>query len=210
MSAPQGDTEVVIVTKETTGSKDRYNETSYIDGFTRETALVNACKSGDLARVKELLAMGISINCLDVNSHTPLIGATYKGHPEIVSYLLEAKANPNQSERYSGGTAAHKAASYGATKILGLLIQAGADVNATERPPSRATPLHAAVRAGHLACCEVLVRAKASPYTENDNGDTPLSWAEEAERDDMVELFLTVPPPEDTPRKSSGFFGCCD
>jgi ankyrin repeat protein len=124
--------------------------------------------------------------------------------------LLLHFSQPNQSERYSGGTAAHKAASYGATKILGLLIQAGADVNATERPPSRATPLHAAVRAGHLACCEVLVRAKASPYTENDNGDTPLSWAEEAERDDMVELFLTVPPPEDTPRKSSGFFGCCD
>ncbi len=94
--------------------------------------------------MKNLLNQGISINCLDVNSHTPLIGATIRRQVPAVRFLLANKANPDQAERYSGGTALHKAAAYGASDVLQLLIAAGADVGVRERPPSRATPLHGA------------------------------------------------------------------
>lgn len=94
--------------------------------------------------------------------------------------------------------------------MLSLLIAHGADVAATERPPSRATPLHSAARAGSLECCQLLVKAGANPYARNDAGESPMEIAEEAEREDIVAVFKTVPKPVEERAVLKGFFGCCD
>ena len=50
---------------------------------------------GHINMVKLLLDNGASVNGVSKKGMTPLMSATVKNHDEIVSLLLERKANPN-------------------------------------------------------------------------------------------------------------------
>ena len=76
----------------------------------------------------------------------------------------------------SGGfTALHRAAADGATALIGLLLQAGADPNA--RSNYGETPLHSAVAANHPEAAALLLSRGADPNIALPIGLTPLHWA---------------------------------
>ena len=54
--------------------------------------LHEACKSGDLDRVKELVRAGVSVNHIDENGQTPLDHAEMGNHTDIVRFLEEKGA----------------------------------------------------------------------------------------------------------------------
>jgi ankyrin repeat protein len=67
----------------------------------KEKALFAAVRKNDAAKVKELIAQGVNVNCLETPKRafefdiTPLHEAAYNQNPDITRMLLEAGANPN-------------------------------------------------------------------------------------------------------------------
>ncbi len=57
--------------------------------------LYDACKKGNLADVKRLVAAGAGVNAI-VKSFTALCVASRHGHVEIVRFLLDSGANVDQ------------------------------------------------------------------------------------------------------------------
>ncbi|XP_053094594.1 poly [ADP-ribose] polymerase tankyrase-2-like isoform X3 [Pangasianodon hypophthalmus] len=138
--------------------------------------LFEACRSGELERVKKLL------NAENVNSRdtagrksTPLHFAAGFGRRDVVSYLLQYGANVHA--RDDGGLISlHNACSFGHAEVVNLLLQHGADPNS--RDNWNYTPLHEAAIKGKIDVCIVLLQHGAEPSIRNTDGRTALDLAE--------------------------------
>jgi ankyrin repeat protein len=112
--------------------------------------IIKAAKSGDVLRIKELLAADSAlINARDKDGSTPLHCATWKGQQEVVALLLEggADVNAHNSNEHWGTTPLHAAAHANQAAIAQLLIDHGADLNAKDmegRTPMFHTTFHEA------------------------------------------------------------------
>ena len=105
--------------------------------------IIKAAKAGDLAKARALLESdGDLVNALDTDGSTPLHCATWKGHTEMVAFLLKAGADVNAHNRneHWGTTPLHAAAHSNQTAIAQLLIDNGAEVNAHDL--NGKTPMH--------------------------------------------------------------------
>lgn len=105
--------------------------------------IIRAAKSGDLAKLKGLLATDAGlVNAHDTDGSTPLHCATWKGHLETVAVLLSAGANVNAQNinEHWGTTPLHAAAHANQAAIAKLLIEHGADLNAKDL--NGKTPMH--------------------------------------------------------------------
>jgi len=101
-----------------------------------EKEIIKSAKSGQVARVKELLATDNSlINARDKDGSTPLHCAVWKGQEPVVALLLDAGAyvNAHNENDHWGTTPLHAAAHANQAAIAQLLIAHGADVNAKDR-----------------------------------------------------------------------------
>jgi ankyrin repeat protein len=58
--------------------------------------LINAAFDGDIERVKELLAAGVPIGARDGSNHTALHAAVENLREEMVEFLLQNGADPNE------------------------------------------------------------------------------------------------------------------
>jgi len=97
--------------------------------------IIKAAKAGDLAKVQALLASDITlIHARDKDESTPLHCAAWKGHPEVVAFLLSAGANANakNTNDHWGTTPLHAAAHANQAAIVDLLIGQGAELNAED------------------------------------------------------------------------------
>ncbi|MCG8585185.1 MAG: ankyrin repeat domain-containing protein [Pirellulales bacterium] len=70
--------------------------------------------------------------------------------------------------------------------MIGLLIQLGGDVNATDR--SGQTPLHVAAHAGSPKVAQVLMDALSDIHAKDDRGRTPLDVAQEFRLDQLTDI----------------------
>ncbi|CAL1278944.1 unnamed protein product [Larinioides sclopetarius] len=100
------------------------NQTFY--GF---TALHLAAANGHLNIVKSLLEKGVDVNFKSDMDYVPLHSAASGGYSEIVKFLREG-ANVN-AQNVQGLTPLHLAVDSGDVATIGILLQNGAEVNAT-------------------------------------------------------------------------------
>ncbi|XP_060795531.1 poly [ADP-ribose] polymerase tankyrase-2-like isoform X2 [Neoarius graeffei] len=138
--------------------------------------LFEACRSGELERVKKLLTAD-SVNSRDTagRKSTPLHFAAGFGRRDVVSYLLQHGANVHA--RDDGGLISlHNACSFGHAEVVNLLLQHGADPNS--RDNWNYTPLHEAAIKGKIDVCIVLLQHGAEPSIRNTDGRTALDLAE--------------------------------
>ena len=92
------------------------------------TPLMYAALTGDVDQVKKLLQQGADVNAVGDYGQTALISAA-RGSAAVVQLLLDKGAKVNAGDK-SGWTPLMSAARFGTAETMGLLINAGADVNA--------------------------------------------------------------------------------
>lgn len=163
--------------------------------------LFDAAKTGELARVREILSRAPQLrNARLENGDTPLMAALYRGQADVVRLLIELGADldvfaaaatgrrdelirglqsgdPAAAYSYDGWTALHLAAFFGHTAAARILLEAGADVNAVSRNSLANTPLHAATAGKHVDVAVLLLDSGASGRAVDAGGYTPLQIA---------------------------------
>lgn len=139
---------------------------------------------GDKKVVGLLVNAGAVVDVLEGESGTPLQAAAAGGHGGVLELLLKAGANVNvkhpfrlhvevdlRNISYGTGagvmceTALQAACVKGDERVAGLLVSAGAAVDASGGECG--TPLQAAVAGGHRGVIELLLKANADTNVEN-------------------------------------------
>uniref|UniRef100_A0A803SSH6 Ankyrin repeat and KH domain containing 1 n=1 Tax=Anolis carolinensis TaxID=28377 RepID=A0A803SSH6_ANOCA len=152
--------------------------------------LMLAAMNGHVPAVKLLLDMGSDINAqIETNRNTALTLACFQGRAEVVSLLLDRKANVEHRAK-TGLTPLMEAASGGYAEVGRVLLDKGADVNAPPVPSSRDTALTIAADKGHYKFCELLINRGAHIDVRNKKGNTPLWLAANGGHLDVVQLLV--------------------
>ncbi len=148
-----------------------------------------------------LKAHGVPPKDINAQNHmgwTPLVYACRGDngeHPEEILRLLELGADIN-IQNYKGKTGLHCAAKAGFLKVINLLMEKGANLDATDN--NGETPLFEAIRSTikssekQRAALEALLVKGADPNVKNRKGLTPLQVAQRMRRVDagkIVELL---------------------
>lgn len=117
---------------------------------------IKAAKQGDLAKLSTLLNSDPALlRASDTDGSTALHCAAWKGHLQVVQFLLQAGADVNAQNNndHWGTTPLHAAAHANQTAIAQLLLDAGADVHAKDmngKTPLEHTTFHKATAAAKL------------------------------------------------------------
>ena len=118
----------------------------------------------------------------------PVADAAMRQDTDAVRALLASGADVNAAQG-DGMTGLHWAARLGATEIVRLLLDAGADRGMTTRLGDH-TPLHVASRAGQPSTVSVLLDAGADPNARTTTGATPLHFAATAGNVDTLTTLI--------------------
>jgi cytohesin len=138
---------------------------------------------GDHRREAEaLIAQGENVNAQDKFGHTPLFFARSAYMAQV---LISAGADVN-ARRNDEGTPLHRAARSGLRSVAKILIQSGANINASQKG---STPLHTAASHGRWSVAELLISNSADVNAVDSFGQTPLELAESARHQDVAELL---------------------
>jgi ankyrin repeat protein len=160
--------------------------------------LLKAIGAGDIQEVGKLLDARTDVNGHGPYGITPLEKAISRRDStadeisatnEIVALLLDRSADPNlRSDPELHQTPLHPAAYAGLTAIVGLLVKAGADIDARDLKGS--TPLREAAYKGRTEVASLLLDAGADVNAQDREQRTPLHWAAERGRTELAALLL--------------------
>ena len=122
------------------------------------------------------IAVVLLMGCGPLQSNAmSLHRAAEEGDIEAVKKHLAAGANKNVRAGKWRDTPLHRAAFWGYTEVVELLINNEVDVNAKDK--YGCTPLHDAAEYSHLEIAEMLINRAPDMNALANNGDTPLDLA---------------------------------
>jgi ankyrin repeat protein len=181
------------------------------------TEFFDSVRTGRVARLRKLLdAQPELLRAVDSNGETPVLEALYYGQPGALEVLLEHNRELDIFEAAALGRASrigalleldpglldmrspdgyaplHLAAFFGRTDAVRLLLERGADAQATAVNPRRTTPLHAAAGRGHVDTARLLLDRGANPNVADINGDTPLHLAARSHDGAMQRMLIAA------------------
>lgn len=159
----------------------------------RFDTFVNACNSGNTEYVTRILQLtnGIHINN---DAYIPLMRACRDGNTGIVQTLLNYGANVNLQNIYDNTTLIMVASEFNCIKIVELLLENDANVNAQDQSGWTAL-MHAAFN-GNAKIVQMLLNNGANIDLSNNYGDTALALAINNGRQQIIELLVqaqTIP-----------------
>lgn len=129
-----------------------------------DQTLCDAAADGDLARVRRLLADGVSEDSADEDATTALMAASFAGEARVVRLLLDAGADPNLQDES------------GLTALMNAVIGEG------EMDLEGAHPVF-------LEILEILLEGGADPTLEDENETTARDYAVSYGLDDAARLL---------------------
>ena len=113
--------------------------------------------------------------------------ACNKGDIEAVKQHLAAGADVNDKDD-NGWSPLLFASGEGHIELSEFVIAKGADLNVKAGHPEM-SPLHAAAGENHKEITALLIIKGADVNLKNDDGETPLDWAEEERNADLANLL---------------------
>ncbi|KAG8184304.1 hypothetical protein JTE90_008988 [Oedothorax gibbosus] len=153
------------------------------------TPLMETASAGHVEVAKLLVERGASINTHSNEfKESALTLACYKGHLEMVRFLLEAGAD-REHKTDEMHTALMEASMDGHVEVARLLLDSGAQVNMPA--DSFESPLTLAACGGHVELAMLLLDRGANIEEVNDEGYTPLMEAAREGHEEMVALLLS-------------------
>lgn len=115
--------------------------------------------------VSALIERGAKPWVVDDKGRTLLHYAAEQGNLKLINYLAgKLKINPNIQD-YAGQTAMHMAATQFYGNVITALVNAGGDVNATDKLGVR--PLHIAAVHGHIPVASKLIKKGADIFARS-------------------------------------------
>ena len=152
--------------------------------------LMLASMNGHVQAVHILLDRGSDVNAqIETNRNTALTLACFQGKHEVVTLLLDRKANLEHRAK-TGLTPLMEAASGGHYEVGRLLLDHDADVNAPPVPSSKDTALTIAADKGHAKFVELLVSKGADIEVKNKKGNSPLWLACHGGHLDVIRIMV--------------------
>lgn len=141
------------------------------------TNLIHWLDLNDLDQVKELLAMGISVNSLDETGRPLLHRAARNGFNVMVTLLLDAGAAIDSPDDI-GFTPLMEAVREGKKSTINLLINRGANINQRAYVSAlELTPIHLAAINGEPTIINLLKLKGAHLNAVDSDGTTAMLWA---------------------------------
>lgn len=163
---------------------DGLNHRKDLMGYEKRTPLFWAAHDGRAAIVKLLIERGEDVNAKN-EGETLVSIACRNEHTAVVNVLLELGADV---DAHTGEQALLLASGDGYETLSRLLIEQGANVNATGLPGL--TPLVNASRSGHEAIVKLLIEHGAGVNTTGFGRKTPLSEALANGHEAIVKLLI--------------------
>lgn len=139
------------------------------------TPLMVAAGEGHSKVVGILLNKGADLSVVNDLGSTALFISVCFGHVAVTRMLVNAGANLEAVELTGGWTPGMMAAYKGHSRVLGILLNKGADLSVVDKWGS--TVLIISARLGHVAVTRMLVTAGANLETAEPQGWTPLMVA---------------------------------
>ncbi len=161
--------------------------------------LLQEAMSGNLTRVRELIAAGADINFANRSGVSSLMVACQWNQTEVVRFLLENGADVRHQESSSGRDALMYSCFSGNPELVELILNNGAMIDATDAMGRSALMIAASV--GKAESVRVLLQTGANADLKDHCGATALDWAREAGHQDLADLFVERP----TERSVTGY-----
>ncbi len=151
------------------------------------SGLYVALQEGSLKVARLLIeSPRIKTESRNATDESPLMMASFKGYLDLAQRLIEKGADVNKP----GWTPLHYAATNGQVKLMDLLLEQHAFIDAES--PNGTTPLMMAASYGAPEAVKLLIEAGADLRMRNQKGMSALDFAQKAERPDAVELLTTA------------------
>jgi ankyrin repeat protein len=150
------------------------------------TPLMDAAAFGSLDAMKLLLAAGADVNASNAFGATALMWCA--NDPEKVRLLVGKSANVKAKSNRGSTALSIAAADDGASEVVRLLLERGADASVSDEYHS--TPLIAAALANDLSTVRLLLQAGAEVNAKDIAGTTPLMNAAAEGNAEMVRMLL--------------------
>jgi len=148
-----------------------------------------AAMVGNTGRVRELIAGNTGLMAShSADGWTPLHLASFFGHPETATLLLDSGVDVNaRSTNAMTNQPLHAAVAGRANEVARLLLARGADVNA--RQNGGWTPLQGAAQSGNVELVRVLIAAGADLSARADNQQCALDLALTRGHQEVVQVL---------------------
>lgn len=151
--------------------------------------IVDAAKQGDTNAVRDLLKRGVDVNAAEPDGMTALHWAALTDNIELGTVLLHAGANIRAKTRLGGYTPLLMASKNGNVRSIEMLLDGGADPNASTVNGS--TPLMLAAASGRAdAVTRLLDRGADINAREAAKGQTALMFAAASGRTDAIRVLV--------------------
>ena len=152
-------------------------------------AFYTAVGSGQVPTAKWFLDQGLSLKNLKGDSYKPVTLAARSGNIAMLDLMIANKCRLKDKSPHEW-TALHYSCNNGNEMITQRLLEK--DLSGKATTLRKETPLLLAVKAGHLAIIELLLRNKAAALSTKDgDGQEPLHHAIRMGRLDIVNLLLS-------------------